>query len=336
MSGLGSCLREAVVSDGLVVVYRGGVRALDGLDLQVGEGELFALVGPNGAGKTTAIRVFTTLLKPTRGRALVAGIDVSERPGEVRKRIGYVPQNLSADDELTGLENMLLQCRLYGLSGGEARRRSLGLLELVGLREAADRVVAGYSGGMRRRLELAMGLVHTPEILFLDEPTLGLDVQSRLQIWDYIRRLQAEEGITVLFTTHYMDEADRLSGRVGIIDRGKIVALGTPEELKSRLGGDVVVLKSYGPGLDEALRELECVKRFDVVDGLYRVKVENGEEALPRLLRKLSERGLTVAQVSLIKPSLDQVFVELTGREYREEEPPDYVGLMAVRRRRRR
>ncbi len=319
----------------LSVVYKGGVRALDGLDLNVREGEIFCLVGPNGAGKTTTMRVLTTLLRPTGGWARVAGYDVVKEAGKVRKMIGYVPQNLSADDELTGMENMILQCRLYGIRGREARERSLRLLELVGLREAADRLVASYSGGMRRRLELAMGLVHTPRTLFLDEPTLGLDVHSRVMIWEHIRRLNHEEKTTILFTTHYMDEADKISDRVAIIDHGKIVAMGRPEDLKSSIGGDVIKLKINGR-INGILSGIDEIIKVDEIDGEYRVKVKNGEEALPRILRILEERGIKVVYASLVKPTLDQVFVEYTGREYREEEEQVDVRVMTYVRERKR
>ncbi len=325
---------SAVEASELVVVYKGGVKALDGFSLSVGKRELFALVGPNGAGKTTAMKVFTTLLRPTQGEAYVAGHNVLSEAGEVRRIIGYVPQNLSADDELTGMENLVLQGRLYGMNSPEARRRAKELLEMVGLVEAGNRVVGSYSGGMRRRLEIAMGLIHTPEILFLDEPTLGLDVQSRLLIWEHIKQLKNEEGVTIVFTTHYMDEADRLSERVGIIDSGRVVALGSPSELKAGIGGDIIVLKASGGDVADALRGLESVSRVDYVDGEFRVKVANGEEALPEVVKHLVQRGITVERVSLTKPSLDQVFVEYTGKTYREEEPPDYLLQTYIRGRR--
>ncbi len=321
--------------EGLSVVYRNSVKAVDGISLEINRGELFTLVGPNGAGKTTLMKVLTTLLKPTSGRAYVCGYDVVGEASQVRKRIGYVPQNLSADDELTGMENMMLQCRLYGISGREAVNRSRQLLEVVGLLDAADRVVSSYSGGMRRRLEIAMGLVHTPEVLFMDEPTLGLDVQSRLMIWDYIRTLRKQEDVTIIFTTHYMEEADKMSERVGIIDHGKIVALGSPDELKRRIGGDIIALEAEG-GVEETLKSLSFVENITFINGEYRVKVINGEENLPRLLNTLHENGAKVRKVTLIKPSLDQVFVEFTGRAYREEEPPDYLMQTYIRSSRRR
>ncbi len=328
---------QAVSVRDLEVIYKGGVRALDGVSLEIARGELFALVGPNGAGKTTMMKVLTTLLRPTSGEAYVGGYDVTREAEKVRKIIGYVPQNLSADDELTGMENMILQCRLYGISGKSAVERAKQLLEVVGLSEAANRVVANYSGGMRRRLEIAMGLVNTPEVLFMDEPTLGLDVQSRMVIWDYIRELKRREDITIIFTTHYMEEADKLSERVGIIDQGKIVALGSPEELKKRIGGDIVVLKAQrSDGVEEVLRRLGFVESVSYVDGEYRVKVSDGEEKLPAILNALHSNGVKVERVALAKPSLDQVFVELTGKTYREEEPPDYIMQTYIRSSRRR
>ncbi|MEM4970978.1 MAG: ATP-binding cassette domain-containing protein [Sulfolobales archaeon] len=318
-------------------IYPGGVKALNGISFRVSKGEIYSILGPNGAGKTTAMKIIATLLKPTSGRVSVMGIDVTSNPDAVRKIIGYVPQDLSADDELTGIENVMLQARLYGISKGEARRRAMELLEMVGLRDAANRVVRSYSGGMRRRLELAMGLVNDPELLILDEPTLGLDVQSRLALWDYIKRLKNERGLTILMTTHYMDEADKLSNRVAIIDRGRIVVEGSPEELKSRIGGDVIMVKISKPSQDiiEKIKAVEGVLNVDLVENIVRIKVESAEKTMARLLGVLSSIDTDVESISITRPTLDQVFVEYTGRMFRDEEPSDIRKQLIVWRRRR-
>jgi len=326
-----------VEAEDLEKIYPGGVRALNGVSFKVYRGEIYSILGPNGAGKTTTMKIIATLLKPTSGRATVMGIDVASEPEKVRKIIGYVPQDLSADDELTGLENVALQARLYGIPKGEARRRSLELLEMVGLKDAANRMVRSYSGGMRRRLELAMGLVNEPELLILDEPTLGLDVQSRLGLWEYIRRLKRERGLTILMTTHYMDEADRLSDRIAIIDRGKIAAEGTPEELKARVGGDVIMVKvsSVPSDVVDKIRSVDGVLSADLIEDTVRIKVKSAEKAMARLLSALNSVGADVESVSISKPTLDQVFIEYTGRMFRDEEPGDFRRQMMVWRRRR-
>ncbi len=323
--------------ENLYKIYPGGVKALNGISFKVSKGEIYSILGPNGAGKTTTMKIIATLLKPTSGSASVMGIDVTSNPDAVRRIIGYVPQDLSADDELTGVENVILQARLYGISKGEARRRAMELLEMVGLKDAANRIVRSYSGGMRRRLELAMGLVNDPELLILDEPTLGLDVQSRLALWDYIERLKKERGLTILMTTHYMDEADKLSTRVAIIDRGRIVVEGSPEELKSRIGGDVIMVKLSNPpqNIIGKIRTIEGILSVDLVENIVRIKVESAEKAMARLLGILSSINTSVESISIAKPTLDQVFIEYTGRIFRDEEPGDFRKQVIVWRRRR-
>ncbi len=323
--------------ENLYKIYPGGVKALNGISFRVSKGEIYSILGPNGAGKTTAMKIIATLLKPTSGSASVMGIDVTSNPNAVRRIIGYVPQDLSADDELTGVINIILQARLYGISKGEARRRAMELLEMVGLKDAANRIVRSYSGGMRRRLELAMGLVNDPELLILDEPTLGLDVQSRLALWDYIKRLKKERGLTILMTTHYMDEADKLSTRVAIIDRGRIVVEGSPEELKSRVGGDVIMVKVSNPlqNIIDKIGTIEGVLSVDLVENIVRIKVESAEKAMARLLGILSSIDTSVESISIAKPTLDQVFIEYTGRMFRDEEPGDFRKQVIVWRRRR-
>jgi ABC-2 type transport system ATP-binding protein len=323
--------------ENLYKIYPGGVKALNGISFRVSKGEIYSILGPNGAGKTTTMKIIATLLKPTSGSASVMGIDVTSNPDAVRRIIGYVPQDLSADDELTGVENVILQARLYGISKGEARRRAMELLEMVGLKDAANRAVRSYSGGMRRRLELAMGLVNDPELLILDEPTLGLDVQSRLALWDYIKRLKNEGGLTILMTTHYMDEADKLSTRVAIIDRGRIVVEGSPEELKSRIGGDVIMVKVSSPlqNIIDKIGTIEGVLSVDLVENLVRIKVESAEKAMAKLLGVLSSINTSIEGISIAKPTLDQVFIEYTGRMFRDEEPSDFRKQVSVWRKRR-
>src|SRR4051795_11196413 len=254
---------EGIVVDGLVRVFKGDIRAVDGIDLQVAPGEIYGFLGPNGAGKSTTVHVLTTLLPPTAGRASVAGFDVAHQGAQVRARIGAALQEAALDQFLTGREHMDLQGGLHGLPRDERKARGAELLARVGLAEAADRKVGGYSGGMKRRLDLALALVHRPRILFLDEPTTGLDIQSRTALWDEVARLAAEEGVTVFLTTQYLEEADALAARVGIIDHGHIVAEGTPTELKAEIGRPTVeaapadgadrerlraVLERFGPG----------------------------------------------------------------------------------------
>ena len=318
-------------------IYPGGVRALNGVSFRVSRGEIYSLLGPNGAGKTTTMKIIATLLRPTSGRAAVMGIDVMSNPGSVRKIIGYVPQELSADDELTGMENVVLQARLYGIPKGEAVKRAEELLGMVGLSEAANRLVRSYSGGMRRRLELAMGLVNKPDLLILDEPTLGLDVQSRLSLWEYIERLRREKEITILMTTHYMDEADRLSDRIAIIDNGRIVAEGSPQELKAGIGGDVIMIKISSDPLEaaEKLKAINGVLGVDVVEGNLRIKVKNAETMIPEIVSALGRINGKIESISITKPTLDQVFIEYTGRMFRDEEQGDFRMQMMIWRRRR-
>ena len=306
----------------LVKVYN-GVRALDGLTFEVREGEIFGFLGPNGAGKSTAIRILTTLTRPTAGTARVAGWDILRRPRQVRESIGYVPQEVSLDHYSTGRENLVLFGRLYRLTPQEARRRAAQLLELMELEDAADRLVVTYSGGMKKRLDIATGLVHRPRLLFLDEPTTGLDPYSRVRVWDYIRRLNREEGITIFLTTHYLEEADRLAHRVAILDRGRIVAEGAPDALKDAVGGDVVQMEidaepAAAAGLEAALAALPGVKRVHVGEQRVRVVTVRGPEAVPLLFRQAEAAGFRVRAVTLARPSLDDVFSHHTGRTLAE------------------
>ncbi len=297
------------------------VLAVDSISFSVNEGEIFGFLGPNGAGKSTTINMLTTLLKPTGGKAMVAGLDVAHHQDEVRKVIGLVPQDLTVDDDLTGRENMYLQADLYNVPRGDARTRIDELLKLVNLEDAADRRVKTYSGGMRKRLELAEGLIHRPRILFLDEPTLGLDIQTRTAIWEYIRNLRKENVITVFLTTHYLEEADGLCDRIAIIDHGKIIALDTPENLKHAVGGDVLSLAiASDRDLTDVIQGVPEVLSVRKEDGSYRIKAPNGEQVTPNVLKALWGQGVTVTSVSLSHPTLDQAFLEYTGRSMRDAE----------------
>jgi ABC-2 type transport system ATP-binding protein len=295
------------------------VEAVAGVDLDVRHGEIFGFLGPNGAGKTTTLRMLATLLPPSGGTARVAGCELATQPGRIRERIGYVGQAGGADREITGRTELIFQGRLDGLSGEAARQRAdelIGMLELDG---AADRKVSTYSGGQKRRLDIGLGLVHDPQLLFLDEPTTGLDPQSRARVWDEVRRMH-DRGTTVFLTTHYLDEADALCDRVAIIDYGRIVAEGTPEELKRAIAGDVVTFTVAG----EQQRAYELIKDQDFVrearleNGSVQLYVDRGEVAMPAILRLLDGASMHLTAVELHRPSLDDVFLRRTGRSLRE------------------
>jgi ABC-2 type transport system ATP-binding protein len=297
----------------------GEIEAVSGVDLDVEEGEIFGFLGPNGAGKTTTINVLCTLLKPTSGRAEVAGIDVMERPDEVRSRIGLVFQDPSLDDQLTARENLEFHGFLYGLPVARRRERIDSVLEMVDLTARADSEVMTFSGGMKRRLEIARGIMHFPRVLFLDEPTIGLDPQTRRRIWQYLSNLPKSQGITIFMTTHYMDEAEYCD-RIAIIDHGKIVAVGTPAELKAMVGGDIVTITVP----DQALAASQIDQQFgltsQIEDGTLRVEVKDSETFVPMLLRQLDT---SIEKLTLSRPTLDDVFLKLTGHAIREEESGD-------------
>jgi ABC-2 type transport system ATP-binding protein len=297
------------------------VEAVAGIDLEVYAGEIFGFLGPNGAGKTTTLRMLATLLPLTSGDATVAGQDLRRHPGEVRRRIGYVGQRGGADPEITGRSELIFEARLYGMSSAEARLRAAELIETLELESCADRKVSTYSGGQKRRLDVGVGLVHRPQLLFLDEPTTGLDPQSRARMWDEVRQLR-DEGTTVFLTTHYLEEADALCNRVAIIDHGKIVAEGTPDELKRAVAGDLVTVGVSGD-LEAALRLLQpqpFVREASIAGGELRVYVDRGETAIPAILRLLDKAGLGLTTVALSRPSLDDVFLRSTGRSLRESD----------------
>ncbi len=318
--------------------YPGGIRAVDGVSFSVGEGEIFGFLGPNGAGKSTTIHMLITLVRPTSGRAVVAGHDILSEPSKVRQAIGFVSQDIAVDDALTGRENLMLQARFYHLTGQEAAVRSREVLGMVELEERADSLVRTYSGGMRKRLDIAEGLIHRPKVLFLDEPTLGLDIQTRRRIWEYVEVLRREERITVFVTTHYMEEADALCDRVAIIDHGSIVAMGEPEALKAQLGGDVVTLRVAGgpEAVRRDLESLEFVERAEVENGALRLLVRDAEADAPRVIAALSKWGSSVESMSLRRPTLDDVFLHHTGRALREESAEGFLrSSLALRRARK-
>jgi len=302
----------------------GRVEAVRGVSIDVGRGEVFGFLGPNGAGKTTTLRMLTTLLPIGSGTATVAGFDVARQPKQVRKRIGYVSQLGGADELATGRENLILQGRLYGASLAEVAPRATELAGLLDLSEFADRRVSTYSGGQRRRLDIALGIVHQPQVLFLDEPTTGLDPQSRANLWDHIRALR-ERGTTVFLTTHYLDEADLLCDRLMIMDHGQIVAEGTPRALKQQVAGDAILI-SLRPGENgtenaaPVLAGEPYVRELAASDGQVRLYVDDGGTALPQLIRVLDARGIGIRSISMSEPTLDDVFLRQTGRSLREEE----------------
>jgi ABC-2 type transport system ATP-binding protein len=312
-----------------------GIRALDGLDLTVPRGMIFGLLGPNGAGKTTTVKILTSLARPDTGSARVEGIDVLARPGQLRHVIGVVAQRSGADPTATGRENLILQGRLYGMRGGSVRARADELLAHFGLTEAAGRLVKTYSGGMQRRLDVALGLMHRPAVLFLDEPTTGLDPESRAAMWQEIARLASRDGLTVLLTTHYLEEADRLADRLAIVDRGRVVTSGAPDELKGELRGDVVQVDLPADadaglvrGVLGALREVRDV----VIAGRnVSARSNDGAAAVPVVLAALQRAGINAASVAVARPSLDDVYLRHTGRRYSESGTPDRNGSVDQR-----
>jgi ABC-2 type transport system ATP-binding protein len=302
--------------------FFGATRAVDGVDLAVPPGEIYGFLGPNGAGKSTLVRVLCTLLLPSGGRALVAGFDVATEPLDVRLRIGVALQDASLDPNQNGSELLRLQARLYGLGPAEAERRLREIGPLIDLGEALDHRIGTYSGGMRRRLDLAAALIHNPGVLFLDEPTTGLDPATRARVWDEVRRLNAEEGITIFLTTQYLEEADELAHRVGIIDQGKLIAEGAPAELKRSLGSDVIVARVDGEAARAcaAVRSVAGVDQADVHGDELAIRVHDGPAAISPVAVALDGCGVAVRELTLRTPTLDDVFLELTGGHIRDGE----------------
>jgi ABC-2 type transport system ATP-binding protein len=314
-------MQDAIEADGLVKTYPKGITALDGLSFAVASGTIFALLGPNGAGKSTAVKILTTLARPDAGRASVAGLDVVTDPDRVRRAIGVVAQGSGVDIQATGRENLRLQGQIFGLRGASLERRVGGLVERFGLADAADRVARGYSGGMVRRLDIAMALVHDPEVLFLDEPTTGLDPEVRAEMWLQIGGLAEERGKTVLLTTHYLEEADQLAAALAIVDRGQVVANGTPESLKRELRGDAIDVELAGSvsvngGVEAAVGVVPGVREITVQGRALRARADDGGRAVPAVLQALEACGMAVASVRVARPSLDDVYLRYTGRTF--------------------
>ncbi len=327
----------------LTKIYPGNIRAVDGIDFEIAEGEIFGFLGPNGAGKTTTIKMLNTLILPTSGTATVVGYDVAKKPSEVRRNVGYVSQDVGIDEHATGRENLTLYGHFYRLDGKTIKHRVKELFEMVELTDYADKFASTYSGGMRKRLDLAMGLLHQPRLIFLDEPTTGLDPQTRNHIWSYIHSLSRQMGITIFLTTHYMEEADQLADRIAIIDHGKIITIGTPGELKQSIGGDVVTLSNRFSANEERetfvkrTQSLLSGKPFvlemqPIEEGLA-VYVDNGESAAPAILSLLAGEGVEVQTLSVSRPSLDDVFLKYTGRTMRAEEGTATTYMQLKRRR---
>ena len=322
--------KSVIETHKLTKIFSGNMKAVDGIDFEVKAGEIFAFLGPNGAGKTTTIKMLNTLTSVTSGTAIVAGFDVAKHPAEVRKRIGYAAQDVGVDEHATGKENLELYGHFYRLDNKTIKSRVKEILEIVGLTDYSKKMVSTYSGGMRKRLDLAMGLIHRPEILFLDEPTTGLDPQTRAHIWDYIHTLVGKLGMTLFLTTHYMEEADRLANRIAIIDLGKIVTMGTSDELKRSIGGDVVTLSPCDSGAEACkafIGSAEAVlagKPFVVgtkaSESELAVYVKDGGSAAPSIMQLLDAQGIAVKTLSISRPSLDDVFLKYTGRTIREQE----------------
>jgi ABC-2 type transport system ATP-binding protein len=318
----------AIEARDLVKTYPGDVPALQGLTFEVEPSTVFGLLGPNGAGKSTTVKILNTLTQPDSGSAQVAGIDVIKAPDRVRRSIGYVSQKSAVDPEATGQENLTLQGQLYGLSGSRLRQRVSELLRRFGLSDAGKRLVRTYSGGMIRKLDVAMGLVHRPEVLFLDEPTTGLDPEARADMWDELARLAHDDGLTILLTTHYLEEADRLARRLAIIDRGRVVAGGSPDELKAGLRGDAIHVETAAAEPDARLRgaldRVNGLLRGISIDGrTVRARVDSGASAVPAVLAALDAAGIGVATVTMARPSLDDVYLRHAGRAFRAADGED-------------
>jgi ABC-2 type transport system ATP-binding protein len=308
---------EAIEASQLSKTYKGGVRALDGLSLEVEAGTIFGLLGPNGAGKSTTVKILTTLSRADSGEARVAGLDVVRDAQRVRRSIGVVGQKPGLDGDATGRENLEMQAEIYGIRGAKRRERVDELLERLGLAEAADRLGKTYSGGMQRRLDVALGLVHRPKVLFLDEPTTGLDPEVRAGLWQEIERLARDEEMTILLTTHYLEEADRLAARLAIVDRGRVVAEGSPDQLKSELRGDTVqveLVESTNGDAVAAVHGLPGLSGLSVDGRVLRARAENGAAAVPTVLAALEQNGLQVAAATIARPSLDDVYLRHAGR----------------------
>jgi len=334
-----------VIVEKLVKVYPGGTKAVDSVDFDVEAGEIFGFLGPNGAGKTTTIKMLNTLIQPTSGTAVVAGFDVQQNPVELRQHIGYVAQDVGVDEHATGRENLELYGRFYRLDGKTIKKRVTDLFNLLELSGYENKMVATYSGGMRKRLDIAMGLIHQPDVIFLDEPTVGLDPQTRAHIWDYIRNMAKAMGTTIFLTTHYMEEADRLADRIAIIDSGKIITIGTPDQLKQSIRGDVVTLSPCAMKNDECKELIKRIQQLlsaqpfvlgtQATDGELAVYVDKGESAVPGIMRLLVNQNIEIKTISVARPTLDDVFLKYTGRTIRPGEGAPTTSAQIQRKRTR-
>ena len=330
-------MKAIIETHNLSKIYNGKIKAVDDLNIEIGEGEIYGLLGPNGAGKTTTINMLTTRISCTHGTAVVAGYDVKKDSLMVRKTIGVVPQDLTADEDLTGRENLAMVARFYDVPKAEAEERIEKLLGLVDMAEAANRYVRTYSGGMRKRLELIVGLVHNPKILFLDEPTLGLDIQTRTQMWDYVRQIQKELDVTIILTSHYLEEIDALADRVSIIDHGKVLITGSPEKLKASLNGDIITITFKEKEEADKMKTIsDIIDASDSEVNTVRLKVASADKSLPDIINFISANKLSTIRLTVQKPTLDEVFLEYTGKDIRKDEPEDARKMMMNMRRIRR
>jgi ABC-2 type transport system ATP-binding protein len=311
--------QDVIKVEGLTKVFNHNLTAVDHINFSVKRGEIFGFLGPNGAGKTTTINMLITVLKPTSGKAEILGYDIAKQSNDVRYSIGVVPQEYTADEDLTGLENIMLCADMYGIPRSVSKKRAAELLQLVELTNFKDKKIQTYSGGMRRRLELACGLINRPKVLFLDEPTLGLDVQTRAATWNYIKTLKQQFGMTLFMTTHYLEEADSLCDRIAIIDHGKIVTIGTPNELKDSLGGDIITLSiQKDVDITEVIKKVKHVKEVKLENGTYTIKTESAEVTAPLIIEAIRKDGHVVSKLSLTKPTLNEVYLQYTGKSMRD------------------
>ncbi|MCL4329217.1 MAG: ATP-binding cassette domain-containing protein [Candidatus Thermoplasmatota archaeon] len=328
---------DIIVTENLTKVYKGSVKAVDQLNLKIREGEIYGLLGPNGAGKTTTIKMLTTQIKPTGGTATVAGLGIRENPLDVRKIIGVVPQDLTMDEDLHGIENLLMIGDFYNIPKSVSRERAYRLLEMVDLTEFAGKDVRTYSGGMRKRLELVAGLMNEPKVLFLDEPTIGLDVQTRTKMWEYIQEVKKALDITIILTSHYLEEVDTLADTVSIMDHGVIKVTGTPESLKSDLKGDIIILGLNSQSETDRAGQYSGALSSSVIDGnRIRIKVESADTELPKFFEYLLKNEIRPKTMSVERPSLDQVFMEYTGKTIRDAEGGEDVMKQRINMRRMR
>jgi ABC-2 type transport system ATP-binding protein len=309
----------------LTKIYNKDLTAVKGVSFQVNKGEIFGFLGPNGAGKSTTIMMLNTLLLPSSGRASIAGFDVIEKPDQARLSLGYISQTPAVDDEMTGRENLFLQAMFYHLTKKEASERSEELLDLVGLTQRANDQVATYSGGMRKRLDIAAGLIHQPKVLFLDEPTLGLDTQTRRQIWQHINHLRKKIGMTIFITTHYMDEADSLCDRIAIIDEGEIKVIDSPDNLKNRIGSEIVCIKFGENQENKVVDAMQIIGNLSIVNSMKQhnngctAVVANGDVAIPKIFQAIHPSGIKTSSITIKRPSLDDVYISFTGKGLRNE-----------------